>query len=449
LGTGEFFKKNSPNLRLLPDNTMKLLLIFLTSVLLISCSQDKKVIVHVEDYNAFLTVKQTSNYSIEEDMNFWRERLVRMPQDEASKIKLAGLYSANFRKTGDVENLKISDSIYHILLKHAAVKKAGLYLGLAQNSITQHQFKQAEVYADSSLQQGGKEAASLLVITDVALELGYLAKAKKTLKRFTNKNSFAHLIRQTKVKDQEGKLDTAILIMEKAFDRIKGNKDLYCWALSNLGDMYGHAGRIEDAYRAYLSVLKKDPAYDYALKGIAWIALSHDHNYSEATRIINILASKSRMPEAHLMLAEIAAMQNNELEKIKQLKSFTDLTDHAGYKVMYAKYLAEIYAEDLDKPEASLAIAENEINNRPTPQSFDLQAWALLHAGRKKEALIVTHKYVEGKTFEPDAAYHTGMIYLANGFHEEAEKFLLEALESSFELGPAITLNIQDALKKI
>ena len=425
------------------------LLFFITLLVASSCAEQKKPVTHAADYESFLAFKKVSTYSIEADMDFWQERLARMPKDEASKRKLAGLHAANFKRTGRVEELQYADSIYHYLLKTTSSGKAGLYLGLAQNSITQHKFRQAGVYAEAALNEGGNEAAALLVITDIALELGDDNKAKNTLKKFTNKNSFAHLIRQVKVKDHAGELDSAILKMEKAFDRVKGNKDLYCWSLSNLGDMYGHAGRIEDAYRAYLSVLQKDSNYDYVLKGIAWIALSNDKNYSEAKRIINILASRSRMPDAHLMLAEIAEMENDEQEKNKQLNLFVNLTDNPQYKTMYAKYLAEIYVEDLQKPDASLAIAEEEIKNRPTPQSYDLKAWALLHLGREKEALFVAQKYVTGKTFEPDAAYHTGMIYLANGFEEDAEKYLEEALESSFELGQSVTRDIEQALEKI
>jgi tetratricopeptide (TPR) repeat protein len=213
--------------------------------------------------------------------------------------------------------------------------------------------------------------------------------------------------------------------------------------------MYGHAGRIEDAYQAYLSVLQKDANHDHSLKGIAWIALSHDKNPDEAKRIISLLAARSRIPEAHLLLAEIAALEGNEAERSIQVASFVDMTDNPGYRTMYAKYLALGYADYLNKPELSLAIAEVEIKNRPTPRSYDLKAWALLHLGRKEDAMFIAQKYVDGKTFEPDAAYHLGMIYHANGFDTEAEKLLEAAMESSFELGPMITRDIQKTLEKI
>ncbi len=430
---------------------MKPILFFLAGLILLSsCSEEKKAIVNPADYETYLTFqKAASKYSLDDDMAFWKERLQRMPKDEASKRKLAGLHAAKFKATGLVEELKISDSIYHELLKTATTGRVGLFLGLAQNSITQHQFKQAGIYADSAFALGERKPTVLLVSADIALELGDYPKAHHVLNQFVNKKSFAHRIRQVKVKDQQGDLDSAILIMEAAHERVKGNKDLYCWSLSNLGDMYGHAGRIEDAYKAYISVLQKDPAYDYALKGIAWIALSNDKNFTEAKRINHSLASRSRMPEAHLMLAEIAELGNNATEKQNQLQQFISLTDNEGYRTMYAKYLAHIYAEELDQPAKSLAIAEQEIKNRPTPQSYDLKAWALLKLGKKEEALAIAKQYVENETFEPDAAYHLGMIYLANGNTELAEKNLEEAYASSFELGPVISNDIKKALDSL
>src|SRR5687767_10833826 len=93
------------------------LLYFITLALLWSCSEELKPITHVEDYETYLSVRQTSQYSIQDDINFWSDRLKHMPNDEASKIKLAGLHAANFRKTGSVEMLLQSDSMYHHLLK--------------------------------------------------------------------------------------------------------------------------------------------------------------------------------------------------------------------------------------------------------------------------------------------------------------------------------------------
>ena len=249
-------------------------------------------------------------------------------------------------------------------------------------------FRSAKDYAEKALALKDKKAASLLILVDVSLEIGDYATANLVLQEFKNKNSFAYLIRKAKLKDHEGLLDSAIVCMEKAYRRIKGNKALSQWTRSNLADMYGHAGRIEESYDLYLEVLKDNPNDDYALKGIAWIALSHDLNTKAAKTIINELAVRKHMPEAHLMLAEIAELDGNEMEKAYQLKKFKSLVSDPEYKTMYHKYLATLEAEEFKNPDAAVAIAQEEIANRPTPQSYDLLAWAYYHQKKFPRSLV-------------------------------------------------------------
>ena len=189
-------------------------------------------------------------------------------------LKLAGLYASHFKISGEISDLELSDSLYHTILKANPTGSVEIYQSLAANAITQHKFRLAKEYVDKALAIKDKKAASLMMLTDVSLELGDYATARRTLQQFKNKNSFAYLIREVKLKDHEGDLEGAITSMEWAYQRIEGNKELAQWALSNLADMYGHAGRIPDSYETYLRALEINPHNDYALKGIAWIALS-------------------------------------------------------------------------------------------------------------------------------------------------------------------------------
>ena len=109
---------------------------------------------------------------------------------------------------------------------------------------------------------------------------------------------------------------------------------------------------LRNAYQTYLKILRNESDDDYALKGIAWIALSNDHNITDAKTIINTLASRKRMPEAHLMFAEIAEMEGLEIEKLDHLKKFKDLVSDPAYKTMYHKYLAVLEAEEFNDAEA-------------------------------------------------------------------------------------------------
>ena len=371
-----------------------------------------------------------------------------MPGDEASIVKLASLHSEKFRVTGLYDDIQSSDSLYLSILSRDN-PSAEILQALAVNAITQHRFKQAQSYAEKAVGIANKKAASMLILSDIHLELGNIFLASSTLHDFKNKNSFAFLIREAKLKDHEGKLDTAILLMEKAYGRAKGDKKLAEWTLSNLGDMYGHAGRINDSYESYLKVLEENPDNTYCLKGIAWILFAHESNTSEAKRIINAISARQWMPESHLILAEIADFEGDISEKNTHIRQFLTKINQPGYKTMYNKYLALIYNEELGRPEAGLAIAEEEIINRPTALSYDLKAWSLYNLKNYQEALSVAQSYVEGKNYEPEPLYHLGMIYLANNEYEKAEKYLEEALASEYELGPSITSKITQALRHI
>lgn len=428
---------------------MRNILLCLLALFLFSCSWEKKRVTDAEDYERFLRrTTLVSDHDISNEMQFWQDRLKTRPGDEVSIVKLASLYSEKFNITGRYEDIRASDSLYHTVLSDVD-PSAELLQALAANAITQHQFQQARTYAERALAIGNKKAASLLILSDIYLELGDVFRASKTLGDFKNKNSFAFLIRDAKIKDHKGHLDTAIVLMEKAYTRVKSDKKLAQWALSNLADMYGHAGRIEESYRSYLEVLQADPDNTYCLKGIAWILFSHEHDTSEAKRIINTIAARRWTPETHLILAEIAESEGDLEGKNSHITRFVSEVSRPGYKTMYNKYLSLIYAEDLGQPEVGLDIAEEEIMNRPTAQSYDLKAWSLYNLENFQGALAVAESHVEGHTYEPEALYHLGMICLANKQNERAEKYLLEALESEFELGPSTSSKIQEALKSI
>lgn len=428
---------------------IKLLLCLICSTL-IACNKNSNPTTHFEDYEGYITRSQLiSNNPLKKEIKFWEERLRINPNDESSLLKLAGLYGELFKSSGLIQHVVLSDSIYNEVLKHYPEGNVEIYHSLCANAISQHQFQQAKDYAEKALVLKDKKATTLLLLVDVSLETGDYARANRILRQFTNKNSFAYLIRKVKMKDHEGMLDSAIVCMEKAYDRIKGNKSLAQWTLSNLGDMYGHAGRIEESYNAYLKVLKANPNDDYVLKGIAWIALSHDNNLKDAKRIILALSERRFMPEANLMLAEIAEIEGNELEKLAYLKKFRSIVSQPGYQTMYNKYLALLEAEEFKNAKCAIAIANNEILNRPTPQSFDLLAWAYYQDGKPQKALEIAKVQLENQTFEPESLYHLGIIYQANGNNAMAKRYLQEALGSRFELGPTISNKIQRNLEKL
>jgi tetratricopeptide (TPR) repeat protein len=418
--------------------------IFVSVIFLIGCSTSpERKIVNPADYESYLSGgNDMSLQKCNEEMEFWLKRLSDVPDGEAYRLKVAGLLSSRFMLNGRIEDIAAADSIYRLVLGND-LPYASVHRSLAANAITQHKFREARKEIEKSLAIGEGKAASLYMLVDVSLELGDYEGAATAMKKFTNRTSFPYLVREAKLKDHEGKLDSAIVLMEKALEQAKENPSLFLWTQSNLGDMYGHAGRIEDSYKAYLNVLKQNPDYDYALKGIAWIAYSHDHDFAEAKRIVRFIEPRRATPDMHLLLAQIADAENDTDEKIKQLSLFRKLARASKYGDMYNKYLALLEAEEFSNPTATIAIAEKEIENRPTPQSYDLLAWGYYNKGDLAGALAIARQRIENKTYEPDALYHLGVIYQANGMTREAKRYFKQAEESSFELGPVIARKIK------
>jgi hypothetical protein len=422
------------------------------SFLLLTACSDKKNIASSNDYTIFLNqdIIKKEEKRINEERSFWQQRLQRDTGNFVDMMKLASVHLRLFKLKGEINDLHTGDS----LLKASAAKLCNndpdILFAISQNSITQHKFRDAALYNESAQKVKGDVYTARLLEFDANMELGMYHNAARSLATLKDKSSFDYLIRRAKLEDHKGNLNGAIELMEQAFEKVKNkDKGLYCWALSNLGDMYGHAGRIQESYDAYLDVLRKDNSYIYALKGIAWIAYSHDKNTAEAKHILHYILSQTKMPVLWLTLAEIEEWEGNGVKKNEYVQIFLDEMQKSGYGDMYNKYLIEIYLEELKDPAKALAIADKEVNNRPTPETFDWLAWVLYKQGENEKAFSFAKNNVNRQTFEPDAVLHTALIFAANGKKREARLMLEECLESSFELGPLRTKKMKKQLSSL
>ncbi|MES2811634.1 MAG: tetratricopeptide repeat protein [Bacteroidota bacterium] len=425
--------------------TFQYILFFLVALVMISCQKENKrnTIINPNDYNSFLMTKETkaldfANYEID----FWQNKFDKTPNQITYLNKIASNYNSLFEITGNIDNLYKAEKL--LVQSNEAFKytNVGTIRSLARNYIMQHRFKEALELANKALTIGeGKEETRKLLF-DVQMELGNYETAEEqliALNHSKNFKDFDFLIRLAKWNDHLGDLETAITMMEKAVKAAEFNDDkiLMVWAYSNLGDMYGHAGKIKEAYSHYLRALQINPEHSYSLKGIAWIVFSHEKNTKEADRIINIISKKHNSPDFYLMKSEIAEYENNYKLKSKNISAYFNMLKENKYGAMYNKYNVLIFADEKITAQKALEIAKIEVNHRPTPDSYDLLAWSYYNLGDYKKALEIAQKHVAGKSFEPELNYHLAMIYKANKMNELIEPIKKDLLASTFELGPS------------
>lgn len=420
--------------------------------LLISCSQTKELelpIANSLDYEKYLQKADGEEVkNLEEEVVFWKTKLAEQPRGFTYMQKLGSAHLQLFEKTGKVDHLSKSKEFFHQSEKLVNGKsKAGNLLTLSSLAIKQHKFKEANGYALTAVEHTSEKFGALLMQYDSEMELGNYEMAESILIRNKRMDSFDYLVRLSKFKDHEGNLDSAIVYMEQAYQLVKHEESSRSiWAEANLGDMYGHAGRIEESYLKYLSVLDQDPDYHYALKGIAWIAYSADKNFSEAERIMNFIATETEMPDAKLQLAELARSKGNEKEAAALIEQFLAEASQKKYKGMYNKYLISIYSEELVDFDRALKLAQSEVQARPTPATYDWLAWTYFLKGENDKALDIYERNVMDKTEEPDVLFHMGTVY-HRASRKEGKGLLKDALDASFELGPEVTKSIISELK--
>ena len=420
----------------------QLILLFVTFSIAISCNTKNKTkqnITNVKDYNVYFNNTQnTSLEGVKSDIDFWEHKIKSTPNQYPYYAKLASANSTIFKITGDIDELKKAEENLVVANEKTNFNNAGYLRTLARNYISQHRFNEALELALKAEKNGEKLKLSHFILIDIYLELGNLPKVEEYLSKVKNIKSFDYLIRVSKYNDHIGNLDNAIIYLEKSLSIAKSskNKTLLQWNYTNLADYYGHAGSIKDSYKTYLKALELNPNDSYAKKGIAWIVYSYERNPKEALRILDKVIEENKSPDYHLLKAEIADFMGNDDIKNHQVKKYLSKVNNKKYGVMYHKYDALLYADNSKTTKKAIEIAEKEVKDRPTAQSYNLLAWSLYKDGNKREALKITENHVLNKTFEPEALLHSAFILKANGKIKEATTLKEELLGAIYELGP-------------
>ena len=411
-------------------------------VLTFSCTT--KTVTNPEDYSAYLNTKIDSS-ELFVNVDFWTDKIEADSNPFPYLASRSGSYTGIFGTTGNIDYLIKAENDLIAANEATNYDNASLLKSLAANYIAQHRFKEALQLLKKAETNGEKLSGTKKMLFDVHLELGNYIYAESYLKDLKNNSDFDYLIRLAKWEDHKGNLDGAIVEMEKATviaesSNVKGAKQ---WSYTNLADFYGHAGEIQKSYEYFLKALELDPTDAYAKKGIAWIVYSYENNPEEALNIIDHITSYHYSPDYDLLKAEIAEFKNDTDLKSKSLKNYQTAVNNEKYGDMYNKYNVMVFTEELLLPKNAIEIAKREVDNRPTPQSYDLLAWSYFKNGAIEKANTIIEAHVEGQTSEPEVLYHIAEIYKAAGKTDKVKPLKEELVASMYELGPTMALKIK------
>ena len=382
------------------------------------------------------------------DLLFWSARISTNTPDYSNTSKYAAALVTRFHLLGDIHDLKMSDSLLISLSASYQEKEVGPLFTLISHAILQHRFQMADSLLTLTKSMGLKKYASAASSFDVDFELGRILEANAALKNMQLDNDFGYQFRKSKMMHFRGELDSSLAAMEKAVDNAGRDQELRLAALSNLGDLYMHAGKMDRAYRCFENCLKENAADLHSLMSIGWIALVKDKQDSLAEKIFHFVITKTASPEPLFKLIAVAEQRSDSLLQLKYAKAFEAKVSNPLYGNMYNKYLIQLYTGILQQPSKAVAIAFEELKNRNTPQTNAWHVWSLFSNHQDAEAYRVYQNNVAGKPLEGLELYWMGKLMQGLNKGYNAKQYFQEAHKNEFDLNPSLAKDLATLLKE-
>jgi hypothetical protein len=411
---------------------------FFLMLIISSCKNYGKPIVDTRFTDSLL-----ANYTVSgiekmsgADLDFWKKRLDSNPGTYTAQVRYAGGLAQRFHLYGDVTDLQQADSILILMNSAFKEKEGGLLRSLASLNITMHRFGKADQYAQKAMAVGSEKYATTLLYFDTQFELGSYTLASRALQSCAATNEYGYFFRLSKWKHFLGETDSAVFYMQKAADRSGNSLVLKQTALSNMADLYMHEGELKKANELYMANLRQNAADFHSLQGLGRIALMKDNNPVAAEKIFRFITTKNKLPDAVYNLEWVAEQKQDTLLQKNRATEFVNKATASDYGGMYNRYLVELYTGILNDPAKALAIAEKELANRSTPQTYAWLVWALHASGNDTRALEVYKAKVSGKPLEALELYWMGKMMKAIGENYNAGEFFKAANKNFYDLSP-------------
>lgn len=381
------------------------------------------------------------------ELKFWQERLDSSAAAATPTSRVAGALSQRFHLYGDINDLLAADSMLTTLSAASKDREAGLLRSLAANDITRHRFKAADSLVRMALVIGSERYNSSLMQFDTRFELGDYVVAGNTLAACTATNEYGYFFRMAKWMHFKGETDSAVFYLQQALKWTGTSHGLRQAALSNLGDLYMHDGKMKDAADCYMQSLRIDAADWRSMQGLGRIAVVNDGHPEIAEKIFSFIRRRIKLPDAAYNFIWLAEQRKDTTETKRAAEAFAALATDPVYGGMYNKYLVEYYTGIFDKPAASLELAKAELDNRATPQTYCWYAWSLHRAGKDKEAMDIYTAHVSGKPLEALELFWMGKMMADMHKQYNAQAFYKAAAKNISDLSPAKQAELRAALR--
>ncbi len=414
--------------------------------LLYSCGNKQKNIVNAV-FTDSLIDHYTTSTTADSNLIFWEKRMAVQNENFVTGPKYASALISRFRLSGNIHDLLKADSLYKESNLANQEKEPGILRTLVSLAMLQHKFSLADTLLKKAIRIEGNSLANAFLDFDISFERGEYGHCKKILPSLSAYNLYGYLFRRSKMEHYDGSLDSSVSCMLQAAEQAGNNIYFKQSALSNAADLYIHKGDLSKAYDLYTESIKLDASDLHSMLGIGWIALIHDKNDPLANKIFHFVQTRSNAPDILLKLEQLAEARADTAAQKEWATRFAVLADQPVYGLMYSKYLIDLYTGILNDPPKAVRLAEKEIINRPTPQTYAWYVWALYCNNEKENAYSNFRAYVSGKPLEGPELYYMGKMMQGMNKGYNAQQFFKAAYKNRYDLGPAKQKDLEENLE--
>lgn len=362
-----------------------------------------------------------------------QKRLKVQPDRLDSWVLLGRAWVRKARESGDPGYYVHADACADRAL--ALDPESGLAFGLrAQVRLNEHKFGEARGLAERVLAKRSDDLVALGVLSDAALEMGRHDEAVDAAQRMVDlKPNLPSLSRASYLRWLRGDVVGAKSAALKAIDAGLDPRDPEpgAWMLVQAAMIFWHEGDVDGADAGFDRALSLFPDHPPALVGKGRVALAR----GDARRAVEFFAKADKgspLVETAWLLGEARSRAG---DKAGADAAFAEVErrGHLSDPRTLSLYLATKGRE----PAEAVRLAEEEAKERGDVYTHDALAWALLRAGRPREAKAASDKALALGTQDPLLLYHAAAIAKALGDAGRSAKLAERALSLNPHFDPA------------
>ena len=398
--------------------------------------------------------------NLENEINFYREKIRHNPDDGLERAALAKAYLKMARTTGNVNWYLLAEQSARQSLVNLPFDNQGAMLVLAHIAEAKHDFKETINLTQQVLQSEPDSENALALLVSSNLAMGNLDEADLAAHNLVSKipalNSFTlrALVHAAKGENTSALADfKQALALEEPGEEISSAK-----TRTFLGRFYSSQGEYILARQLYQEALSIIPDFPFALVHLAELEIK-EGNYSAAEKIYTQLSNTANSAETfdHLALeglAQVKFLQGNksaaealwqkaehefrhhhEIDSSGHHHHEIDSFGHHHHEIDsfgHRRELAHLLlarGNSADLPEA-LALMKAEVAIRRDAETLNTLAWIFHKLGRNDEAQKVFQEALGQGVKNAEIFYRAGLVEKALGNDSQANKYFEQAKQT-------------------